>query len=1082
MDDAVEIRILGVLSVRRRDGTPVAHGEWRTSKTRDLLRILALHAGAPVPADRLIETLWPDVEPAKGRGSLRMAVSQIRQVIGKDCVVREFDGLALQHAWVDAAVFSSLAGDARRLFGQGALTEGLTTACEATALYGGDLCSDEPYAEWAFADREALRTLRVTLLAEAAEAAVALGRHRTAVHLAGQAVDSEPANERAHRVLMRAHSRLGETDRALGAYERCREALADALGADPAPETRALHLELLSTDPTEDVRVRFVGRDAEMKAIQGRITDSLREGQPAVVLVSGDQGSGRTRLADEACSPWSDRLVTLCSGTGDGQQQHPLAECLRAVGAPTVVRVDGPEWEDTESLERLRAVLTGLAGPVAIVATTTPVAEAPREFARIVRALEAHGQAVEVPVGALPREAVDDLLAQLLTERAAPSFLEDVMGETGGYPAHIVQLVRDLTAAGQLTVTRNGFARLAPEATGAQDAEGVVQRVRAGLAPSQVPVFDVISVLEGPFPADDVAGICGHDAEEVRAVLDGLVDQGLLTVAGDQYRFREPGVADAAYSWLRQSTRRELHAAVAASPGISEAARVEHWDAAGQPALAFAAALDAATDAAAQGEYERQRAHALRARGLLDPSDASPRDRLAAAESLGDACHGLARFAEARGALEEAVSLAQAHAPGELARVSRKLGDVANRQDPSEALGRYRKALTEPAENPVERVRTTSAIGAMLALRSPVAAADALRHAADMADEIGDVAAQVEARVLLATHALAPMRRFADCDQGVREALALADTGEDGALLAEGLLGSKQATIALGSSSQTAATLRRADDLAGQAGEPSLARDAQLLLALTAHELGLAEFAWRWAASWDHAARVPSAGLWWWVPARVLFERGHLTHAEEALARSRWGDQGAFNDQMVRLPAARVAAERGNVEQAVELLTTAVDRAAETGVTMALPESAARLAALEATDDPAGAAARLDQAEAALGETVFAREQTAIMLARAALLTADGRWQAAADMAGAAGAASRAAGLVFGHAEALTTQARYLATAGDQPRAVTALQRAGELYADADAPARLRITSDLARRLGLDWEPDVAARGTPPAV
>ena len=52
--------MLGALEVRRPDGTVVDCREWRTGKTLDLLRILALRLDWPTPVGVLIGVLWPD--------------------------------------------------------------------------------------------------------------------------------------------------------------------------------------------------------------------------------------------------------------------------------------------------------------------------------------------------------------------------------------------------------------------------------------------------------------------------------------------------------------------------------------------------------------------------------------------------------------------------------------------------------------------------------------------------------------------------------------------------------------------------------------------------------------------------------------------------------------------------------------------------------------------------------------------------------------------------------------------------------------------------------------------------------------
>ena len=90
--EPVEIRLLGSLRVRRGDSSVVDASEWRTGKTLDLLRLLALDADQPVRIDSLLEKLWPDVDEARGRASLRTAASQIRRTLRTDCVARRLVG------------------------------------------------------------------------------------------------------------------------------------------------------------------------------------------------------------------------------------------------------------------------------------------------------------------------------------------------------------------------------------------------------------------------------------------------------------------------------------------------------------------------------------------------------------------------------------------------------------------------------------------------------------------------------------------------------------------------------------------------------------------------------------------------------------------------------------------------------------------------------------------------------------------------------------------------------------------------------------------------------------------------------
>jgi DNA-binding SARP family transcriptional activator len=241
----IRIRLLGDLEVQRPDATVVASGEWRTGKTMDLLRILALNNGRPVRVSSVIDKLWPSVSLDKARASLRTAGSQIRRATGVNCIARQSGSLVLRGAWVDAIRFLD---DARlvhtaTLAARHVRALNLTRAAER--LYRDDFHAYNDESPWVRAERDHLLQARKTMLCEAAEAAIALGRYHEALELAGTAAGIDRTSETAHRALMRAHAALGEIGSALRTFEACRAYLAEELGADPSAQTRALHVRLL---------------------------------------------------------------------------------------------------------------------------------------------------------------------------------------------------------------------------------------------------------------------------------------------------------------------------------------------------------------------------------------------------------------------------------------------------------------------------------------------------------------------------------------------------------------------------------------------------------------------------------------------------------------------------------------------------------------------------------------------------------------------------------------------------------------------------------------------------------------------
>jgi DNA-binding SARP family transcriptional activator len=242
--DRVEIRLFGPFRVRRADGTEVDTREWRTGKTADLLRLLAVCDGQAVAVDTILDALWPRVDREKGLASLRTAASQIRRVLRQNCIERRYDGLMLVSAWTDTVAFARLAADCRRHAGANRWTAVIAAAYEADSLYAGDLRPHDPSVAILDEYRVSLRELHLQVLLDGADAAVELHSYDDGIAFARKATELDPFSERAYRALMRSHAGAGETQRALAAFDRCRAVLSEELGVEPAPQTRALYERL----------------------------------------------------------------------------------------------------------------------------------------------------------------------------------------------------------------------------------------------------------------------------------------------------------------------------------------------------------------------------------------------------------------------------------------------------------------------------------------------------------------------------------------------------------------------------------------------------------------------------------------------------------------------------------------------------------------------------------------------------------------------------------------------------------------------------------------------------------------------
>ena len=159
----------------------------------------------------------------------------------------------------------------------------------------------------------------------------------------------DPLNEEGYRRLMRLRFSQGDRVGALRAYANCRAVLADELQIEPEPETVALAKRIRHTAPLRLAAVSatphftwtasreppgwpFLGRTAEFGTLI-ECYQRVHAGQPQLVLLQGETGIGKTRLATEflgwAQAQGAEVLVGRALQTGRQLPYQPLIDVLR---------------------------------------------------------------------------------------------------------------------------------------------------------------------------------------------------------------------------------------------------------------------------------------------------------------------------------------------------------------------------------------------------------------------------------------------------------------------------------------------------------------------------------------------------------------------------------------------------------------------------------------------------------------------------------------------------------------------------------------------------------------------------------
>lgn len=286
--------MLGPFEVRTDDGRPV---DVPGARLRALLIALALEPGRVVSKAALVDWIWGENPPADEANALQRLASRLRKAL-PDRIEGMTGGyrLAVDPSDVDAIEFERLVTAAR----QG--PDRLEALRDALALWRGpamhDVVLEDSKAFEAAVTR--LEALRLTAMEDRFEAELDSGHPAAIIAELTDAATANPLRERLAAALMRALVAAGRESEALVVFERTRDALADALGADPSPELSALHVAVLrgEREQSRKTNVRaeftsFVGRDDDVAAVQQLI------GRHRLSTLLGPGGSGKTRLATE---------------------------------------------------------------------------------------------------------------------------------------------------------------------------------------------------------------------------------------------------------------------------------------------------------------------------------------------------------------------------------------------------------------------------------------------------------------------------------------------------------------------------------------------------------------------------------------------------------------------------------------------------------------------------------------------------------------------------------------------------------------------------------------------------------------
>ena len=276
-------------------------------KTLPLVAFLLLHAEQVIKRETVAFTLWADDPEPIARANLRRHLHYLRRALPcppQDLPWFSTDAETIQwnpraDYWLDTAEFENLANQAEH-------------HANAVALYTGDLLANV-YDDWVVYERERLRNLYFATLHQLVLAHRTRGELSQAILYANQLFIADPLREDTLRQLITLRYQSGDRAGALDEYARFVRRLSTELNVTPMPETVALYEAVVrnsplpGTAPTIQVEpshrskpfmLPFVGRDSDVERLHSA-WQCAAQGQGSIVLIGGEAGIGKTRLASE---------------------------------------------------------------------------------------------------------------------------------------------------------------------------------------------------------------------------------------------------------------------------------------------------------------------------------------------------------------------------------------------------------------------------------------------------------------------------------------------------------------------------------------------------------------------------------------------------------------------------------------------------------------------------------------------------------------------------------------------------------------------------------------------------------------
>jgi DNA-binding SARP family transcriptional activator/predicted ATPase len=607
------------LNIQLLSGFHLSHEDQEIKSIRSerlilLVSYLLLNFEKPLSRKQLAFTFWADTTEEQARTNLRNLLHHLRKAFPEIDLFLDTEGLTVQ--WksnasieLDVTHFKTALANAKLAPDDTLRVQLLKQAVNA---YRGELLPGY-YEDWVLSHREEIHRAYLTALGQLAKLLEDSRQYEEAIEMANRIIRSEPLNESAYQLAMRLHALGNDRAGALQAYHACLTVMRRELDMEPSIEIKALYEQLIRSGETPSAAGAQEKSSADIKLIArkqewGQLKEAwsfIQKKQPRMILLRGESGIGKTRLAEELLTwvqrqgfftsvaraypaegelaygavtlwlrslsthhlpvIWKSEVLRLLPElqNNDLAAPGPLSEAwqqqrfheglARAVlgSQPLLLVLDDIQWADQKTLEWLRFLFRFDPGARFLLLATARSEDLANDSAvhGLIDSLRQAGQYAEIPLQRFTEDETFLLADQISQKKITRDSAAAIQHQTEGLPLFIVELTRSgLDADNALRVSLPD--RLLVALQERLSALTVLSRTAA----------EASAVIGRSFSASLLARIAGLNEADLLAVLDELWQRHILREGErGRYDFSHDKLREFIYSTLSPARRQSLH-------------------------------------------------------------------------------------------------------------------------------------------------------------------------------------------------------------------------------------------------------------------------------------------------------------------------------------------------------------------------------------------------------------------------------------------------------------------------------------------------------------------------------------------